>query len=226
MANSEVRSVCPYCGVGCGVLIEHDGERILDVAGDPGHPANLGKLCSKGSTLHLTGDLGARALYPELRLGKGLARGRTDWDSALEHAASVFAETIREHGPDSVAFYVSGQLPLVDGALPMTGKVGGEVTEDQAFELARQCGINLIAALKHALKDYDGGLDRVTRIAKVGGFVASASDFTGQPRVINGASELLGEAFGDAGQHARSAVGVNVLPLDTPVEVDLIAHFA
>lgn len=130
-------------------------------------------------------------------------------------------------GPDGGGtVYVSGQLPLVDGALPMTGKVGGEVTEDQAFELARQCGINLIAALEHALKDYDGGLDRVTRIAKVGGFVASASDFTGQPRVINGASELLGEAFGDAGQHARSAVGVNVLPLDTPVEVDLIAHFA
>lgn len=107
-------STCCYCGVGCGVLIEHDGERILDVAGDPGHPANLGKLCSKGSTLHLTGDLGARALYPELRLGKGLARGRTDWASALEHAASVFAETIREHGPDSVAFYVSGQLLTED----------------------------------------------------------------------------------------------------------------
>ncbi|RRW45836.1 molybdopterin-dependent oxidoreductase, partial [Stutzerimonas stutzeri] len=107
-------STCCYCGVGCGVLIEHDGERILDVAGDPSHPANLGKLCSKGSTLHLTGDLDARAHYPELRLGKGLARGRTDWDSALEHAANVFAETIREHGPDSVAFYVSGQLLTED----------------------------------------------------------------------------------------------------------------
>jgi hypothetical protein len=107
-------STCCYCGVGCGVLIEHDGERILDVAGDPSHPANFGKLCSKGSTLHLTGDLDARALYPELRLGKGLARSRTDWDSALEHAASVFAETIREHGPDSVAFYVSGQLLTED----------------------------------------------------------------------------------------------------------------
>lgn len=107
-------STCCYCGVGCGVLIEHDGERILDVAGDPSHPANFGKLCSKGSTLHLTGDLDARALYPELRLGKGLVRSRTDWDSALEHAASVFAETIREHGPDSVALYVSGQLLTED----------------------------------------------------------------------------------------------------------------
>ncbi|MEK1905893.1 MAG: molybdopterin-dependent oxidoreductase [Pseudomonas sp.] len=107
-------STCCYCGVGCGVLIEHDGETILGVQGDPKHPANFGKLCSKGSTLHLTGDLDARALYPELRLGKGLARSRATWDSALDHAASVFAETIREHGPDSVAFYISGQLLTED----------------------------------------------------------------------------------------------------------------
>ena len=107
-------STCCYCGVGCGVLIEHDGEKTLGVAGDPSHPANFGKLCSKGSTLHLTGDLDARALHPELRLGKDLARSRTDWDSALDHAAAVFAETIREHGPDSVAFYISGQLLTED----------------------------------------------------------------------------------------------------------------
>lgn len=107
-------STCCYCGVGCGVLIEHDGEHITGVQGDPAHPANYGRLCSKGSTLHLTGDLAARALHPELRLGKDLARARTDWDSALEHAASRFAETIREHGPDSVAFYISGQLLTED----------------------------------------------------------------------------------------------------------------
>ncbi|SDS41804.1 nitrate reductase [Pseudomonas oryzae] len=107
-------STCCYCGVGCGVLIEHDGEHITGVQGDPAHPANYGRLCSKGSTLHLTGDLAARALYPELRLGKELARARSDWDSALEHAANVFAETIREHGPDSVAFYISGQLLTED----------------------------------------------------------------------------------------------------------------
>lgn len=107
-------STCCYCGVGCGVLIEHDDENILGVQGDPDHPANFGKLCSKGSTLHLTGDLDARGLYPELRLGKGLARSRTDWDNALDHAANVFAETIREHGPDSVAFYISGQLLTED----------------------------------------------------------------------------------------------------------------
>ncbi|MBD9578540.1 molybdopterin-dependent oxidoreductase [Pseudomonas sp. PDM23] len=107
-------STCCYCGVGCGVLIEHDDERILGVQGDPQHPANFGRLCSKGSTLHLTGDADARAQFPELRLGKGLSRARTDWDTALEHAAGVFAETLREHGPDSVAFYVSGQLLTED----------------------------------------------------------------------------------------------------------------
>lgn len=118
--------------------------------------------------------------------------------------------------------YISGQLPLVEGRLPLTGKVGAEVSADQAYDLARTCGLNLVAALKHAV----GDLDRVARIAKVGGFVASAPDFTGQPQVINGTSELLAEVFGEAGQHARSAVGVAVLPMDTPVEVDLIAHLS
>ena len=107
-------SICCYCGVGCGVLIEHDGEQLLDVSGDPKHPANLGRLCSKGATLHKTGDLAARALDPELRLGKGLARSRTDWDTALGHAADIFGRTIAEHGPDSVAFYISGQLLTED----------------------------------------------------------------------------------------------------------------
>ncbi|MCU1748759.1 nitrate reductase [Pseudomonas sp. 6D_7.1_Bac1] len=114
MSRQTTASTCCYCGVGCGVLIEHDGEQILGVSGDPTHPANFGKLCSKGSTLHLTGNLAARALYPELRLGKGLARSRTDWGTALDHATSVFAETIAEHGPDSVAFYISGQLLTED----------------------------------------------------------------------------------------------------------------
>lgn len=107
-------STCCYCGVGCGVLIEHDNERIHGVTGDPLHPANYGRLCSKGSSLHLTGDLSARALYPELRLGKSLPRSRTDWDTALDHAAQVFARTLHEYGPDSVAFYISGQLLTED----------------------------------------------------------------------------------------------------------------
>lgn len=114
MKPQSTASTCCYCGVGCGVLIEHDGRQILGVSGDPAHPANFGKLCSKGASLHLTGDRNARALYPELRLGKDLARSRCDWDSALEHAAGVFAQTIAEHGPDSVAFYVSGQLLTED----------------------------------------------------------------------------------------------------------------
>jgi enamine deaminase RidA (YjgF/YER057c/UK114 family) len=113
--------------------------------------------------------------------------------------------------------YVSGQLPIVDGQLAATGKVGAEVSAEDAKRLAQRCGLNALAAV-HALV----GLGRVTRVVKVGGFVASAPGFTGQPGVINGASELFGEVFGDAGQHARSAVGVSELPLGAPVEVDVI----
>ncbi|GAA0346563.1 RidA family protein [Actinoallomurus spadix] len=116
--------------------------------------------------------------------------------------------------------YTSGQLPIVDGKLPATGKVGAEVTEEQAAELARTAALNAIAALKAEV----GELSRVRRIVKVVGFVASAPDFHGQPQVINGASDLLGEVFGDAGRHARSAVGVAVLPKDAPVEIELIAE--
>jgi enamine deaminase RidA (YjgF/YER057c/UK114 family) len=116
--------------------------------------------------------------------------------------------------------YTSGQLPIVDGKLPATGKVGAEVTEEQAAELARTAALNAIAAVKAEV----GELSRVRRIVKVVGFVASAPDFHGQPQVINGASDLLGGAFGDAGRHARSAVGVAVLPRNAPVEVELIAE--
>lgn len=115
--------------------------------------------------------------------------------------------------------YTSGQLPVVDGALPVVGKVGADVTPERAAELARQCALNGLAAV-HALV----GLESVTRIVKVVGFVASDPSFTGQPAVINGASEFLAEAFGDAGAHARSAVGVAALPLDSPVEVELLVE--
>jgi enamine deaminase RidA (YjgF/YER057c/UK114 family) len=116
--------------------------------------------------------------------------------------------------------YTSGQLPMRSGELMATGKVGGEVTQDEAVECARQCGLNAIAALKAEL----GDLAHVKRIVKVVCFVASTPDFTGQPQVANGVSELLGKVFGDAGVHARSAVGVPVLPLDAPVEVEIIAE--
>ncbi|MEV5412489.1 RidA family protein [Thermopolyspora sp. NPDC052614] len=116
--------------------------------------------------------------------------------------------------------YTSGQLPFVDGKLPRTGKVGAEVSVEEARELARICALNALAAAVSVA----GDLSRIVRIVKVVGFVASAPDFTGQPQVVNGASELLGEVLGEAGAHARSAVGVAVLPLDAPVEVELIAE--
>ncbi|WP_127357530.1 RidA family protein [Actinacidiphila soli] len=113
--------------------------------------------------------------------------------------------------------FTAGQLPLVDGKLPLTGKVGAEVTAEEAKELARTAALNGLAAVKSVI----GDLDRLKRVVKVTGFVASAPDFTGQPGVVNGASELLGEILGEAGIHARSAVGVAVLPLDAPVEIEL-----
>ncbi|MCD0450647.1 RidA family protein [Actinocorallia sp. API 0066] len=115
--------------------------------------------------------------------------------------------------------YTSGQLPFVKGELPATGKVGAEVTPERAAELAAACALNAVAALASQVS-----LDDVVRIVKVVGYVASAPDFTGQPAVVNGASELLGKLFGEAGRHARSAVGVAVLPLDAPVELELVAE--
>ncbi|MDH6132674.1 enamine deaminase RidA (YjgF/YER057c/UK114 family) [Kitasatospora sp. MAA4] len=113
--------------------------------------------------------------------------------------------------------FTSGQLPLVAGKLRNTGKVGGEVTPEEAKELAQICALNALAAVKSVI----GDLDLIEQVVKVVGFVASAPDFTGQPGVINGASELLGQALGEAGVHARSAVGVAVLPMDAPVEVEI-----
>ena len=117
--------------------------------------------------------------------------------------------------------FTSGQLPMVDGQLAAVGKVGALVSPEQAKELARTCALNALAAIDALV-----GLDSVVRVVKVVGFVASVPEFTGQPAVINGASELLGEVFGDAGAHARSAVGVAALPLDAPVEVELIVEVA
>ena len=117
--------------------------------------------------------------------------------------------------------YTSGQLPFIDGALPDTGKVGAEISPERGAELAAICALNAIAAVKSVAL-----LETVVRVVKVTCFVASAPGFTGQPAVANGASNLLLEAFGDLGAHARSAVGVAVLPLDAPVEVELIVELA
>jgi enamine deaminase RidA (YjgF/YER057c/UK114 family) len=129
---------------------------------------------------------------------------------------AVYVPAIR----DGDLVFTSGQLPMVAGSLAATGKVGegeGQISPEHAKELARTCALNAIAAVRSVV----GDLDVVTRVVKVVGFVASDPSFTGQPGVVNGASELLGTAFGDAGVHARSAVGVAVLPLDAPVEVEI-----
>jgi enamine deaminase RidA (YjgF/YER057c/UK114 family) len=116
--------------------------------------------------------------------------------------------------------FTSGQLPMREGKLMATGKVGGEVTQDEAVECARQCALNALAAIRAEV----GELSAVKRVVKVVAFVASTPDFTAQPLVANGVSELLGDVFGDIGRHARSAVGVPVLPLDAPVEVELVVE--
>lgn len=118
--------------------------------------------------------------------------------------------------------FTAGQLPFVNGTLPATGKVGDTVSPETAKELAGYSVLNGLAAAKSVI----GSLDRITRVIKVVGFVASDPSFTGQPGVINGASELLGQIFGEAGQHARSAVGLTVLPLDSPVEIEFIFEIA
>jgi enamine deaminase RidA (YjgF/YER057c/UK114 family) len=150
--------------------------------------------------------------------------------SAVEQRLAELGLTVPDVVPPVAAYvpavrsgsyvYTSGQLPMVAGAMAATGKVGSDVTPEQAKELAATCALNAIAAVKSVI----GDLDRVVRVVKVVGFVASVPEFTGQPGVINGASELLGKAFGDAGVHARSAVGVAALPLDSAVEVEMIVE--
>ena len=117
--------------------------------------------------------------------------------------------------------FTAGQVPFVDGVLAATGKVGAEITPEQGYELARTCTLNALAAVDDLV-----GLDAVAGVVKVVGFVASAPGFTGQPGVVNGASELLGAVFGEAGRHARSAVGVAELPLGAPVEVELVVELS
>ena len=149
-------------------------------------------------------------------------------DARLKELGIVIPEVatpVASYVPAQVSgnlLYTAGQLPFFDGALLATGKVGGEVSATEAIELARVCTLNALAAAQSVL----GSLDRIKQIVKVNGFVASTPDFIGQPTVLNGASELLGEIFGDVGKHARAAVGVAVLPLDAPVEVELIIEFA
>jgi enamine deaminase RidA (YjgF/YER057c/UK114 family) len=138
---------------------------------------------------------------------------------ALPEVAAPLASYIPAQRSGNMV-YTSGQLPLVDGELIATGKVGADVDQETAIECARVCALNALAAIVSVV----GDIDRVTQVVKVVGFVASAPDFTGQPAIINGTSDLLGEIFGEAGVHARSAVGVAALPKDAPVEVEMIVE--
>jgi len=148
-----------------------------------------------------------------------------DWSARLESLGITFpavAAPVAAYVPavqSGSYVYTSGQLPFVEGKLAATGKVGDAVSAEQAKDLARSCALNALAAIHELV-----GIDSVVRVVKVVGFVASGPGFTGQPAVVNGASELLGEVFGDAGVHARSAVGVAELPMGAPVEVELIVE--
>ena len=157
----------------------------------------------------------------------------------VEERLAAMGLTVHEVVPPVAAYvpakvsgryvFTAGQLPFVDGVLVETGKVGAEVTAERAAELAAICALNAIAAIKSVVPLESvavGDLKNLDRVVKVVGFVASAPDFTGQPAVINGASNLLLEAFGESGAHARSAVGVASLPLNAPVEVELIVEIA
>jgi enamine deaminase RidA (YjgF/YER057c/UK114 family) len=159
-----------------------------------------------------------------------LDEGVSEPDGSAEARLAALGLTLPKVSPPLAAYvpavltrgyvYTAGQLPVVEGQLLATGKVGAEVGAGEASALARTCALNALAAVASVT----GGLDAVRRIVKVTGFVASAPDFTQQAQVVNGASELLIEVFGEAGRHARSAVGMAVLPLDAPVEIELIAE--
>jgi enamine deaminase RidA (YjgF/YER057c/UK114 family) len=150
--------------------------------------------------------------------------------SAVEDRLAALGRSLPELVPPAAAYvpakrsgshvWTAGQVPMVDGSLPAVGKVGVEVTAEQAYELARMCALNALAAVKSVV----GDLDEVVQVVKVLGFVAVDPSFTAISGVVNGASDLLVEAFGDAGRHARSAIGVAALPLDSPVEVELVVE--
>ncbi len=153
METQETRSTCCYCGVGCGVIIEHTATQITGVRGDPDHPANFGRLCTKGSTLHLTMTpqaLAQRLTHPLLRTEKGAARARVSWDVALDHATEHFARTIAEHGPDSVAFYISGQL-LTEDYYVFNKLAKGLIGTNNVDTNSRLCMSSAVAGYKATL---------------------------------------------------------------------------
>jgi assimilatory nitrate reductase catalytic subunit len=146
----ETRSTCCYCGVGCGVIIEHDGRRITGVKGDPQHPANFGRLCTKGATLHLSARPETRALAPELRTARDQPRVAVPWSEALDHAATRFADIIAEHGPDAVAFYISGQL-LTEDYYVFNKLAKGLIGTNNVDTNSRLCMSSAVSAYKQTL---------------------------------------------------------------------------
>ncbi len=146
----ETRSTCCYCGVGCGVIIQSEGERITGVRGDPEHPANFGRLCTKGATLHLSTAPEARARFPSLRISRGEARQRIGWDAALDHLAARFADLIAKHGPDSVAFYISGQL-LTEDYYVFNKLAKGLIGTNNVDTNSRLCMSSAVAGYKQTL---------------------------------------------------------------------------
>jgi assimilatory nitrate reductase catalytic subunit len=150
IASRETKSTCCYCGVGCGVIIEHDGARIINVRGDADHPANLGRLCTKGATLHLSNAPDARATFPVLRNARDAQRNRVDWNVALDHAAEKFSSIIREHGPDAVAFYISGQL-LTEDYYVFNKLAKGLIGTNNVDSNSRLCMSSAVAGYKATL---------------------------------------------------------------------------
>ncbi|PZP60696.1 MAG: nitrate reductase, partial [Delftia acidovorans] len=146
----KVKSTCCYCGVGCGVVIETDDGRITAIAGDADHPANFGRLCSKGATLHLTVGTAGRALYPELRRSRSEPRRRVEWDQALDHLAARVARVILEHGPDAVGFYISGQL-LTEDYYVFNKLVKGLIGTNNIDTNSRLCMSSAVAGYKATL---------------------------------------------------------------------------
>src|SRR6266571_1652676 len=149
-AMKETKSTCCYCGVGCGVVIASEGERITGVRGDPDHPANFGRLCTKGATLHLSARPDLRALHPELRRNRSEPRARVPWDEALDHAAARFAAIVRAHGADSVAFYVSGQL-LTEDYYVFNKLAKGLIGTNNVDTNSRLCMSSAVAGYKQTL---------------------------------------------------------------------------
>ncbi|WP_353156819.1 molybdopterin-dependent oxidoreductase [Herminiimonas fonticola] len=152
--TTETKATCCYCGVGCGVLIQSDGEKVIGVRGDPDHPANFGRLCTKGSTLHLTArpalQQQSRALYPEMRLARTDERERTSWATTMDYIVNKFAATIRDHGPDSVGFYLSGQL-LTEDYYVFNKLAKGLIGTNNVDTNSRLCMSSAVAGYKQTL---------------------------------------------------------------------------